>query len=121
MQLKHLFVFLLIFFLSVADSTVYAQESTSNYYQSSKIIKVKRLNSKRTKQITFKNALVYNYYFLTFFYSSIHPKNTFQEQTQLTIKLQKHLYQKIALLNNQHTFLINKITASNSISPLYKA
>jgi hypothetical protein len=121
MLLKHLFVFLLAFFLSVAESTVYAQESTSNYYQSSKVIKVKRLNSKRTKQITFKNPLVSNNYFLTFLYSSVQLKNTFQKQTQLTIKLQKHLYQKIALLNNKHTFLINKITASNSISILYIA
>jgi hypothetical protein len=121
MQLKHFFVFLLVFFLSVAESTVYAQESTSNYYQSSKIIKVNRVNSKRTKQITFKNVLVSNHYFLAFLFSSIHLKNTLQEQTQLTIKLQKHLYQKIALLNNQHTFLINKITTSNSISILYTA
>lgn len=120
MRLKHLFVFLLVFFLSVAESPIYSQESTFNYYQSSKSIKKKRFNTRNTKHVVFNKTLSANS-FLAFFFPSILQENAFQKQTILTIKLQKQLYQKIASLNNQHTFLINKITSSNSISYLYIA
>lgn len=120
MQLKHLFVFLLVLVLSAADSVVFSQESTSNYYQSSKVIKKQHFSYRNTKQLVFNKTLSGNY-FLSFFFPSILQKNTFQKQIHLTFKLQKQLYQKIALLNNQHNFLINKITASNSISNLYIA
>ena len=49
MQLKHLFVFLLIFLLSVAESTIYSQENSSGYYQSSKIIQHRKSIYKNTK------------------------------------------------------------------------
>ncbi|MGJ8745377.1 hypothetical protein [Polaribacter sp.] len=121
MQLKHLFVFLLIFFLSVAESTIYAQENTSNYYQSTKIIQNKKLRYKNTKYVVFNKDLLSSAYFLTLFFPTICLKNAFQKQMKLTLKLQKQLYQNIALLYNQHIFLINKITASNSISNFYIA
>lgn len=118
MQLKHLFVFLLVLVISVAESNVYSQESNSSYYQSSKIIKKKNLNSKNTKHIVFNYTLSGNSFF-TFFFPSTPQKNILQEQTQLTIKLQKQLYQKIASLNIQHIFLITKITSSNSLPSTY--
>jgi cell division protein FtsB len=120
MQLKHLFVFLLVLILSVVESPVYSLNSSSDYYQSSKIVKRKNLNFKNTKYIVFnrKNSLEY---FLTFFLSCIHLKNAYQEQIQISLKLQKQLYQKIALLNKQNIFLIHKIITSNSTSTLYRA
>ena len=121
MQLKHLFVFLLVLFLSVAESTIYSQENTSNYYQSSKIVQTKKFSNQKTKNVVFSKEILSSDYFLAFFFPSIYLKNTFQKQITLTIKLQKKLYQHIALLKNKHTFLINKITSSNSISPLYIA
>lgn len=120
MQLKHLFVFLLMFFLSVAGSPIYSQENTSNYYQSSKSIQKKRFNSRNTKQVVFNKTASGNA-FLAFFFPSIHLKNAFQKQIQPIIKLQKQLYQKIALLYRQHIFLISKITANNSTSTIYIA
>ena len=121
MQLKHLFVFLLIFFLSVAESTVYAQENTSNYYQSTKIIQKKNLRYKNTKYVVFNKDLLSSANFLALFFPTICLKNAFQKQMKLTLKLQKQLYQNIALLNNKHTFLTHKIISSNSISNIYIA
>ena len=120
MQLKHLFVFLLMFFLSVAESPIYSQENTSNYYQSSKSIQKKRFSGRNTKQVVF-NKTTSGKAFLTFFFPSIHLKIAFQKQILPIIKLQKQLYQKIALLYRQHIFLISKMTASNSISTIYIA
>ena len=120
MQLKHLFVFLLILLLSVAESRVYSQENTSNYYQSSKVIKKKPFNSKNIKYVVFNKTISGNC-FLSFFFPCIDPKNTFQKETEHVLKLQKQLYQKIALLNSQHTFLISKTTSSNLISNVHIA
>jgi hypothetical protein len=121
MQLKHLLVFLLILVVSVADSTVYSQENPTTYYQSSKLIHKKKFNYTNIKHLTFKHNIVSRTYFLTFLSHSIHLKNAFKKPIQLTIKLQKQLTQKIALLNIQHTFLTVKITSGNSISNLYIA
>jgi hypothetical protein len=121
MQLKHLFVFLLVFLHSVAESTVYAQESASNYYQSSKIIQKKKFRYKNTKLIVFNKDVLSSADFLALFFPNIYIKSSFQKQIKLTLKLQKQLYQNIALLHNQHIFLTNKFTASNSISNLYIA
>lgn len=120
MQLKHLFVFLLVFLVSIADATVYSQNSSSEYYQSSKVIQKRGFSSKKTKHIVFNKVFSDNY-FLTFFFPKILLKTAFQKQVFLTLKLQKQLYQRIANLNNQQVFLINKITSSNSISNLYIA
>ena len=121
MQLKHLFVFLLVFFLSVSESTIYAQESTSNFYQSSTVIQTKKISDKNTKYVFLNKHLFSDTYFLAFFSSSIHFKNTVHNQIELTLKNQKQLYQKIALLQNQHIFLLKATTSSNSISNLYIA
>jgi hypothetical protein len=109
-----------VFFLSVAESPTYSQENTFNYYQSSKSIKKKRFSTRNTKHIVF-NKTVSGKAFLAFFFPSIHLKKAFQKQIQPIIKLQKQLYQKIALLHRQHIFLISKITTSNSISNIYIA
>ena len=116
MQLKHLFVFLLFLLISVAESTVYSQESTSNYYQSSKITEHKKINYKNTKRISVKSNPLSNAYFLSLFITEIHIKNELQNKIQRTFILQKQVYLKIALLNNQHTFLTSQITSSNSNS-----
>ncbi|KGL63933.1 hypothetical protein [Polaribacter sp. Hel1_85] len=121
MQLKHFFVFLLVFLLSVAESNFYAQNHTSNYFESSKIIQHKKFNSKNTKHIVFRKHLLSSDFFLALFFQNIYLKSAFENKIQSIIKLQKQLYQKIALKNDQHIFLINKVTSSNSISPLYIA
>lgn len=121
MQLKHLVVFLLFLVISVAECTVYSQNNTSNYYQSSKLNHTKKLFSKNTKLVVFNKNSVTDNYFFTFLYSEIHIKCEFQKQVHLTIKLQKKRYQEIASINSQHIFLINKITSSNSTSNLYIA
>ena len=118
MQLKHFFVFLLILVLSVADSSIYAQPSTFSYYQSSKSYQYKSFSAKNTKYIVFNKTNSYNN-FLTFFFTNIHITSTFQNSTLITLRLQKQLYQQIALSNKKHTFLILKITSSNSFSTLY--
>ncbi|TVZ57116.1 hypothetical protein OD91_2423 [Lutibacter sp. Hel_I_33_5] len=121
MQLKHLFVFLIVLLISVADCPVYSQNNSSKYYQSSKSIHKKKFSSKNTKHIVFKQNTLSSKYFLNFFFPIIDIKSEFQKQIQLAIKLQKQVYQKIALLNIKHTFLIHKVTASNFISNLYIA
>lgn len=121
MQLKHLFVFLLVLVTSVAESTIYSQESVTKYHQSSKVIHKKRVSYKNTKLIVFKQNIVSIKYFLAFFIPGINLKDAFQKQTQRTLKLQKQLYQKIAYLNIQHIFLHKKNTSSNSITNLYIA
>ena len=121
MQLKYFFVFLLVFLISVAESSFYSQESTSRYYHSSKLIQKKTLRYKNTKHIVFNNNALFSKYFLVFFFPKIDVKNEFQKQIQLILKLQKLIHLKIALLNNKHTFLTHKNTASNSISNLYIA
>ncbi len=121
MQLKHLFVFLLMFLLSVAESTIYCQESTSDYYQSSKIVQHKKGNFKNTKLIAFKLPIISYKDFIAFFFKVIPLKFVLKKQIQITLKLQKQLHQHIALLNLQHIFLINRITASNSIANVYIA
>ena len=120
MQLKHLFVFLLVFLVSIADATVYSQSNSSEYYQSSKVIHQKEFCAKKTKHIVFNKAFSNNY-FITFFFPRILLKTAFKKQVFLTLKIQKQLYQKIANLNNQQVFLINKTIHSNSISKLYIA
>ena len=120
MQLKHLFVFLLMFLLSVAESTIYAQENTANYHQLSKVIHSKKISYRNTKRVVFKPTFSCKY-FLAFHFKSIQLKGVLQKQIQHSLKLQKQLYQHIAKLKNQHIFLISKITASNSISNLYIA
>ena len=119
MQLKHLLVFLLFLVLSVADSSVYSQETSSKYYESSKLIDKKKFSYTNTKLVVYKQNVVSYKYFLSFFFPKIDIKSEFQKQILLTIKLQKQLYQKIASLNSKHTFLTPKITSSNSISILY--
>ena len=121
MQLKHLFVFLLVLVISVADSTVYSQESATNYYQSSKVIHKRKFSYKKTKHIAFNQNIASGTYFPAFFFPKVNLKIEFQKQIQRTIKLQKLLYQKIALQNIQHIFLHTKITFSNSLSSLYIA
>lgn len=121
MHLKHLFVFLLIFLHSVAESTIYCQENSSEYYQSSKINQQQKISYKNTKIGAFnKNTIAYNY-FLIYLFQNISLKFTFQKRILLTLKLQKQLHLEIALQNNQHIFLINKITNSNFISNVYIA
>ena len=120
MQLKQFFVFLLILILSVVESPVYSENSSSDYFQSSKSYQHKSFSAKKTKYIVFNKRNSYTN-FLAFFFSNIHETNAFKNSTQLKVKLQKQLYQKIALLHQQHTFLILKITSSNSISTLYLA
>lgn len=121
MQLKHLFVFLLVLVISVADSTVYPQEAPTTYFQSSKVIYKKKFSYKNTKLVVFNQNTVSSIYFLAFFIPRINLKDAFQKQAQHTLKLQKQLYQKIALLNIQHIFLLKKNTSSNSITNLYIA
>jgi hypothetical protein len=120
MQLKHLFVFLLVFLVSVADATVYSQRNSSEYYQPSKVIQKRGFNAKKTKRLILKKPLSFKN-FLTFFSFDFISIKTYQRQVFLTLKLQKQLYQKIALENIQHTFLTTKITSSNSVSSLYIA
>lgn len=120
MQLKHLFVFLLVFLVSIADVNLYVEENTTSYYLSSKVIKTKNISSKRTKYIVFNKILYFNY-FLAYLFQKNNIKKGFQEQIFLILKLQKQLYQKIALQNIQYTFLTTKITSSNSVSSLYFA
>ena len=121
MQLKHLFVFLLIFLLSVAESTIYCQESSSAYYQSSKIIQHKKTNYKNTKIGAFNQHLISGKNFLALFFPETSLKFVIRKQILLTLKLQKQLHQEIALLHNQQIFLINKNITSNSISKIYIA
>lgn len=121
MQLKHLFVFLLMFLLSVAESTIYCKENTSDYYQSSKIILQKKGNFKNTKLGAFNQYKISYKTFLTLFLRVIPLRFVLKKQILLTLKVQKQLHQHIALLNLQYTFLINRITASNSITNLYIA
>ena len=120
MQLKHLFVFLLVFLVSIADATVYSQKNSSEFHQSSKVFQKGKFSSKNTKHFAFHKTLSKNC-FLAYFFSKVILEIAFIQQTTLILKLQKLLYQKIALINSKHIFLINKITSSNSISPLYIA
>ena len=121
MQLKHLFVFLLIFLLSVAESTIYSQENSSGYYQSSKVIQPRKSIYKNTKIGAFNQHILSGKNFIAFFFPKITLKFVLKKQILRILKLQKQLYQKIALLHNQHLFLINKTTASNAISKVYIA
>jgi hypothetical protein len=121
MQLKHLFVFLLVLVISVAESNVYSQESASKYYQSSKLIYKKKFSYKNTKYVVFNQNKISNTHFFTFFFPRIYLKDEFQKQIQHTLKFQKQLYQKIASINIQHIFLITKITSSNSLPFTYIA
>ena len=121
MQLKHLFVFLLMFLPPIAESTIYCQENTSDYYQSSKLILQKKRNFKNTKFSGFKFHIKSYQDFIAFFFKVIPLKFVLKKQILLTLKVQKQLHQHIALLNLQYTFLINRITASNSITNLYIA
>lgn len=111
-------MFLLLLLISVAESTIYSQESSSKYYQSSKLIHKNKFSTKNIKYIIFRDNVLSEKCFLTFFFPLVDIKSEIQQQIQLTIKLQNQLYQKIALHNNQHIFLIHKITSSNSISDL---
>ena len=120
MQLKHLFVFLLVFLVSIADATVYPQRNSSEYHQSSKVIQKREFNAKKTKRLILKKPLSFKN-FLTFFSFKFILEKTYQRQVFLTLKLQKQLYQKIALQNIQHTFLATKITSCNLVSFVYIA
>ena len=119
--MKRIIVFLLFLVLSVADSSIYSQEISSKYYESSKLIDKKKFSYTNTKLVVYKQNVVSYKYFLSFFFPKIDVKNEFQKQIQLILKLQKLIHLKIALLNNKHTFLTHKNTASNSISNLYIA
>ncbi len=121
MQLKHLFVFLLVLVISVTESNVYSQENSSKYYQSSKLIYKKKFSYRNTKHVVSNQNRISNTYFLTFFFPRIYLKAEFQKKIQHTLKFQKQLYQKIASLNIQHIFLITKITSSNSFPSTYIA
>jgi hypothetical protein len=120
MQLKHLFVFLLVFLVSIADATVYSQRNSSEYYQSSKVFQKKTIRVKNTKHFAFYKTISKDY-FLAFFFSNRLLDNTSLQQIVLILKLQKELYQEIALYNIKHTFLIQKSTSSNSNSNIYIA
>lgn len=119
MQLKHLFVFLLFLVLSVAESPVYSQNKTSDYYQSSKLIDKKKFSYVNTKFVVYKQNIVSYRYFLYFFFPKLDISTEFQKQIQTIFKLQKNLQQEIAWLNLKYTFLIHQNTSSNSIPTLY--
>ena len=119
MQLKHLFVFLLFLVLSVAESPVYSQNKTSDYYQSSKLIDKKKFSYINTKFVFYKQNIVTYRYFLYYFFPKLDISTEFQKQIHTIFKLQKLLHQEISWLKLKYTFLIPKITSSNSFSTLY--
>ena len=121
MQLKHLFVFLLVLVISVAESNAYSQENTSRYYQSSKVAHKKKFSYTNTKLVVINQNIRSGKYFTAFFFPSINPKSAFHKQIQRTLKLQKQRYQKISLLKIKHIFLLKKNTSSNSITQIYIA
>ena len=121
MQLKHLFVFLLVFLLSVADTTVYSQKSSSSYYQSSKVVQLLKRSFRNTKHISFKQKLDSNSCFFVSFFSKLLINEVFQKQTNILLKHQKHIYLNIASFNIQYLFLINTITSSKYNSKVYIA
>ena len=51
MQLKHIFVFLLVFLVSIADANVYSQKKSSEFHQSSKVVQNRNFSGKKTKII----------------------------------------------------------------------
>lgn len=120
MQLKHLLVFLLVFLVSIADATVYSQKNSSEYYQSSKVFQKKTISVTGTKHFAFDKTFSKDY-FLAFFFSNRLLDIASIQQIVSTLKLQKELYQEIALHNFKHTFLIQKSISSNSNSNLYIA
>ncbi|WP_405605505.1 hypothetical protein [Polaribacter sp. Asnod1-A03] len=120
MQLKQFFVFLLILIISVVESPAYSHSNSSEYYQSSKSFQNKKLSLKKTKYIVLKQNGS-NEYLLAFILENIHFKNVFQNKIRLILKLQKQLFLEIAYQNNQHIFLLQKITVSNLKSNLYIA
>jgi hypothetical protein len=121
MKIKHLFVFLLVLVISVANSNLYSQKSSDNYFQSSKTSSKRKINYRNTNFVAFNPRILANNYFLAFFAISIDLKGLFQNQIQLTLKLQNQLHQKIASINIQRLLLQKKFTTSNSISNLYIA
>ncbi len=120
MQLKQFFVFLLILIISVVESPAYSHRNSSEYYQSSKSFQNKKLSLKKTKHIVLKQNGSKEY-LLAFILENIHFKNVFQNKIRLILKLQKQLFLEIAYQNNQHIFLLQKITVSNLKSNLYIA
>lgn len=121
MQLKHFFVFLLLLVISVTETTVYSQNSANKYHQNSKIVLKNKFSYTRTKFNAFNQKIISDKYLLAFFFPKTNLKETYQKYILLSHKLQKKLYQEIASLNIQSTFLIQKITSGNSISNLYIA
>jgi hypothetical protein len=115
MQLKHLLVFLLVFLVSVADTTVYSQKNSSEYYHSSKVFQNKIFSAKKTKHFAFYKTFSKDYFLAYFFLDSFLHVASIQ-QIVLTFKTQRQLYQEIAILKSKHTFLIHKTTSSNSTS-----
>ncbi len=118
MQLKHLFVFLSILAISVAESNVNTQENASSYFQLSKVAHKKKFSYTNTKLVVFNQRVLPNTCFLAFLFPYINLKSAIQKQT---LQLQKQLFQKIASLNIQHTFLLKKNNSSNSVPSLYIA
>mgnify|MGYP005989526819 CR=1 FL=1 len=116
MQLKHLFVFLLVFFLSIAETDVYAQKSSSNYFKSSKVIQKKKITS--VKYIVYNKTISSNYFLISLL-PLIQQEIIIKKQIQDILKLQKQLYLVIASYNIQQNFLIKKITSGNLVSNLY--
>ncbi len=121
MQLKHLFVFLLVLVISVAESNANTQENSSRYFQSSKVTHKKKVRYTTTKLVAFNQNTLSSNCFLAFFFPSINKKKAFEKQIQQTLQLQKQLYLKIASLHIQHIFLLKKNTSSNSVPSLYFA
>ncbi|MBL4642776.1 MAG: hypothetical protein JKY44_04205 [Flavobacteriaceae bacterium] len=121
MQLKHLFVFLLVLVITVAESNAYSQENISRYYQSSKVVHKKKFSYANTKLVVFNQNIRSGTCFSAFFFPCINLKSAFQKQIQRTLKLQKQRYQKISLLKIKHIFLLKKYTSSNSVTNIYIA
>lgn len=121
MKLKHLFIFLLVLVVSIANSNLYSQKNSDNYFHSYRTCHKKKINFPKTKFVTFKQHTLPYDYFLVFFIPTVNLKSVIQKQVQLTLKLQKQLHQKIASINIQQLLLHKKVTTSNTISYLYIA
>ena len=119
--IKYLISFLLIFGLTVNESSIYSQINSANYYQVSYFNTRKELSHKNSKFYIYTGKIISKKVLPIALITFRNLRDAYSTQIQVILKLRIELYHKINSMKAQHVFLSKIITSSNHYSSLYIA
>ena len=119
--IKYLISILLIFGLTVNECSIYSQKNSANYYQVSYVNTRKEFSQKRSDLYVYTGHVLLEKILSIALITYHNLRDRYNTQTQIILKLQIELFQKINTMIAQRVFLNRIITSSNQYPSLYIA